>query len=459
MRDRSRRSAFWLCVLAALVAAAIGGLAGCGKRGGDHASKEAAPASYFCPMHPQIVSDRPGDCPICNMRLVPAELPPEEAEARMREEAAGNAAGGPAATGSESAPQGYSAITIDPEKQQLIGLKLNAATREPIETTIRTIGRVTPDERRIHHVHTRYEGYIDEVFADFEGKRVRAGEPLASIYSPDVLATQEEYLLAYHAFKDAVAREGEPPAYTRELLEAARRRLLLWNISPRDIEKIEREGTPIRALNVYAPISGVVTARIAFHGMKVTPEDALFDLIDLSKVWVVADVYEQEVSRVNEGAPATITLSHAPGRSWIGVVSYVYPMVEEATRTVKVRIEADNADGELRPGMFADVALSSGASAVITVPDEAVLDSGLRKIVFVHKGEGRFEPREVTTGTRSSGRYEIVHGLAEGESVAASANFLLDSESRLRAAISAAASRPSHERGAPDSGDLRHRLP
>ena len=290
-------------------------------------------------------------------------------------------------------------------------------------------------------MHTRYEGYVDEVFADFEGKRVRAGEPLASIYSPDVLATQEEYLLAYRASKEAEARDGEAPAYTRELLEASRRRLLLWQISPHDIETIEREGTPIRALNLYAPISGVVTARIAFHGMKVMPADALFDLVDLSRVWVVADVYEQDVSRVAEGTPATITLSHAPGRSWIGHVSYVYPTVEENTRTVKVRVEADNADGALRPGMFADVVLSGGARDAITIPDEAVLDSGLRKIVFVHTGEGRFEPREVTTGTRAGGRYEIVRGLAEGESVAVSANFLLDSESRLRAAISAATPR------------------
>lgn len=461
MRDRSVSSALWLCVAVALGAAgALGGLAGCGgKRDGDHASKEAAPASYFCPMHPQIVSDRQGDCPICNMRLVTAELPPEEAEARMREEAAaGGATGQSTEVGGEGAPQGYSTITINTEKQQLMGLKLVAATGEPIDATIRTVGRITPDERRIHHVHTRYEGYVEEVFADFEGKRVRAGEPLASIYSPDVLATQEEYLLAYRASKEAEARDGEAPAYTRELLDAARRRLLLWQISPHDIETIEREGTPIRALNLFAPISGVVTARIAFHGMKVMPADALFDLVDLSRVWVVADVYEQDVSRVAEGAPATITLSHAPGRSWIGHVSYVYPTVEENTRTVKVRVEADNADGALRPGMFADVVLSGGARDAITIPDEAVLDSGLRKIVFVHTGEGRFEPREVTTGTRAGGRYEIVRGLAEGESVAASANFLLDSESRLRAAISAATPRPSHDT-TPPGGDAHDRRP
>jgi multidrug efflux pump subunit AcrA (membrane-fusion protein) len=489
MRDRGVRWAHWLCVAAALGAASVfGGIAGCGGKGdGDHAGDKAAPASYFCPMHPQIVSDRQGDCPICNMRLVPAELPQEEAEAKMREEAAGAGDGQPrrilyyrspmnptqtspvpmkdemgmdyvpvysdeVAQGGGGTPQGYSAITINPEKQQLIGLKLSVATRERIDATIRTVGSITPDERRIHHVHTRYEGYIDEVFADFEGKRVRAGEPLASIYSPDVLATQEEYLLAYHAFKEAEAREGgSAPAYTRELLEAARRRLLLWNISPHDIEQIEREGTPIRALSIYAPISGVITARIAFHGMKVMPEDVLFDLVDLSRVWIVADVYEQEVSRVTEGATATITLSHAPGRIWSGRVSYVYPTVEEKTRTVKVRVEAENKDGQLRPGMFADVVLSGEARDAITVPDEAVLDSGVRKVVFVHAGEGRFEPREVTTGTRAGGRYEIVNGVAEGESVASSANFLLDSESRLRAAISAASS-PQQNNPPPSEG-------
>ncbi|MGH2570382.1 MAG: efflux RND transporter periplasmic adaptor subunit, partial [bacterium] len=277
-------------------------------------------------------------------------------------------------------------------------------------------------------------GYVEEVHADFVGKLVKKGEPLASVYSPDLLATQEEYLLALAAARDA---EG---AFAQELVDAARRRLLLWEVSPAEIETLERAGKPLETVRLYAPITGVVTARTAYHGMKVGPDDVLFDLADLSRVWVLVDVYEYELPRVSVGQEAAMTLPYWPGRTWTGRVSYVFPTVDEKARTVKVRLEVENRAGELKPGMFADVVLAGGAEVALSVPDDAVLDSGTRRIVFVHTGDGRLEPREVVTGGRADGRTKILAGLAEGDSIALGASFLLDSESRLRAAISSARS-------------------
>ena len=208
-------------------------------------------------------------------------------------------------------------------------------------------------------------------------------------------------------------------------------------ITPADIERIEKNGQPIRALPVYAPISGYVTARTAYHGMKVMPADTLFDILDLSHVWVLADVYEYELPRLSVGQRATMTLSYWPGRVWNGTVTYVYPAVDEKTRTVKVRVELDNPKGELKPEMFADVTIHGSARDVLQVPDDAILESGTRNIVFVSEGEGKLVPREVSVGDHGAGSVEIRGGLKDGDVVVLGANFLVDSESRLKAAIGA----------------------
>jgi multidrug efflux pump subunit AcrA (membrane-fusion protein) len=445
-------------------------------------------------MHPQIIKDAPGECPICGMKLVPIA---ESSSGTMEKATQAKAAGGPRkllyyrspmgtgetspvprkdsmgmdfapvysdeadAGAGQAGPEGLATVTVDARKLSLLGLKTVAVTRAPFETSIRTTGRIAPDERRIHHVHTRYEGFVEHVTADFTGKYVKKGEALAFIYSPELYATQQEYLLALRASLSlGTSRVPSASQGGRDLLDAARQRLLLWEITPADIERIEKNGEPIRAMPVYAPISGYVTGRTAYHGMKVSSADTLFDILDLSEVWVLADVYEYELPRLSLGERATMTLSYWPGRSWEGTVTYIYPAVDEKTRTIKVRAEVGNPKGELKPEMFADVTIHASPRTVLQVPDDAILESGTRNVVFVSQGEGKLVPREITVGDHGSGVVEIRGGLKEGDVVVRGANFLVDSESRLKAAISAMTSAaPAATKGAPatspDAGPKR----
>ncbi len=455
---------FLVAALAGALLPAVAFLAGCMHKGAD----TAAATKYQCPMHPQIIRDKPGECPICGMKLVPIDQNRTPAPATTATKlAAGahkvlfyrspmNAAEtspvpkkdsmgmdfvpvyDDEVQGATGGPEGLAPVTIDAAKRQLLGLKTVAVRRAPFETSIRTTGRVTADERRVHHVHTRFEAFVEHVTADFTGKYVNKGEALAYLYSPELYATQQEYLLALKASR-SLGPSGVPSVAQggRDLLDAARQRLLLWQITPADIAEIEKRGEPIRAMPVYAPISGYVTGRTAYHGMKVMPADTLFDILDLSHVWVLADVYEYELPRLSLGQRATMTLSYWPGRVWNGTVTYVYPAVDEKTRTVKVRVELDNPKGELKPEMFADVTIHGSAREVLQVPDDTILESGTRNIVFVSQGEGKLLPREVSVGDHGAGVVEIRDGLKDGDVVVRGANFLVDSESRLKAAISA----------------------
>jgi Cu(I)/Ag(I) efflux system membrane fusion protein len=415
-----------LVVALALAAGTVTVATGCTK-GESTAAKEQKIQRHQCPMHPEVVKDGPGDCPICGMKLVPVEESGKEAKASPADEGAG-APGTPV----------LAPITIDATKRQLLGLTTIEVKRAAFGTSIRTTGRVAYDERRVHHVHTRYDAYVEEIEADYTGKYVRQGDVLVKVYSPELYATQKEYLLALRAAKStagstvpSVAQGGQ------DLVAAARERLLLWDISAEDIDALEKRGEPTRTLNIYAPISGFVTGRTAYHGMKVMPADSLFDIVDLSGLWVIADVYEYELPRLALGQTATMTLSYWPGRSWTGRVTYVSPAVDEMTRTVKVRLEVANPKDELKPEMFAQVTIHGRSRNVLVVPDDVVLDSGERKVVFLSPGEGQLVPREISVGDQADGFAEVTAGLSEGDVVARGANFLVDSESRLKSALSA----------------------
>jgi Cu(I)/Ag(I) efflux system membrane fusion protein len=423
MRIRIERLAAGL----ALIALTATGTAAC------HGSKPAvaeAPAKavrYHCPMHPSYVSDKPGDCPICGMRLVPMESPAPSAAAVPEEQT------------------GRAAVTLSAERRQMLGVRSDIVRRVPLERAIRTVGRVAVDERRLHHVHTKYEAYVEHLHVDFTGKFVRKGEPLLSLYSPELVATQQEYLLAYRAQRrlggsalPQVAQSGI------DLLEAARQRLLLWDIRPADIERLEASGQARRTLDLHSPVSGYVVQKTAYHGMRVTPADALFDIADLSRLWVLADVYESDLAAVRLGMPAELSVPYLPGGSWRGSVTWVAPMVEEKTRTVKVRVEVDNRKEELKPEMFADVTLRTALGEGLVVPESAVVHAGERDLVFLDLADGRLDPRPVRLGAKVGGGVQVLAGVSEGDRVVVSANFLLDSESSLKATVAAMASAPPH---------------
>ncbi|HVN51099.1 MAG TPA: efflux RND transporter periplasmic adaptor subunit, partial [Acidimicrobiales bacterium] len=313
---------------------------------------------------------------------------------------------------------------------------------------MRTVGRVTMDERRVHHVHTKYEAYVEELYVNFVGQRVRRGEPLAALYSPELVATQQEYLLALRA-QQQLAGGGVASAEQggRDLLQAAKQRLLFWDMAPRDIEALERTGDASRTVKLYAALPGYVIAKTAVHGMRVTPSDTLFEIADLSAVWILADVYESDLADVTVGMAARVSLPYQAGRAWNGAITYIDPLLDAATRTIKVRLEVGNQDAALKPDMFVDVVLRRDLGRQLFVPESAVLRAGERRIAFLDRGDGRLEPREVALGDRVEGGYAVVSGLSDGDRVVTSANFLIDSESSLTAALSALPA-PGHLQGA-----------
>jgi RND family efflux transporter, MFP subunit len=301
---------------------------------------------------------------------------------------------------------------------------------------VRTIGRVTVDETRLVRINTKFDGYIEKLYVNVTGQQIRKGQPLFSVYSPDLLSTQQEYLLAMRAAKQSPS-----------LLVAARQRLLLWDITPAEIRQLERTGAARKSVTIVSPTNGVVLNKMAVEGARVTAGEPLFEIANLDRVWIQADVYESELQFIRLGAPATSTLSYIPGRTWTGRVTFIAPTVDPLTRTIKVRSEFDNADGALKPDMFADVVIQQPARQVVVVPESAVLQTGTRSVVFVVKPDGTFEPKEVSVGTKTDQVYEVRSGLKAGEKVVTQANFLIDSESRLKAALAQMSSPGGHQQG------------
>jgi membrane fusion protein, copper/silver efflux system len=327
-------------------------------------------------------------------------------------------------------------IKVSPERAQLLGIRSVPVGSGFTAGTVHTVGRVAIDERRREVVQTRYEGYIEKLYVDFTGKPVRKGQPLLAIYSPELVAAQKEYVVAVGA--QGRLGDSSVPGVAKggaELAEAARQRLRALGLGPEDIAALDKTGTARRTVTVVSPVSGIVVQKLSVEGMKVSPADRLYEIADLSHVWILAEVYEKDLGAVRVGAPVRVSLSTPHGGDWRGIVGFVSPTVKPDTRTVEARIDVDNHGGALKPDMFVDVSLEAASTPALTVPDTAIIPTGERTLVFVDKGDGQYEPREVALGARVAGGYEVRRGLSAGERVVVSANFLLDSESSLRAAI------------------------
>lgn len=474
-----KQAAGWALVITAL-------LAGASLYVWSRSGAKAVPAAtaktprYHCPMHPTMVSDQPGDCPICGMRMVPIEESEGEATASAGHKAHGGEQGQqPAAApgkkkliyrstmnpgevsdrpgkdsmgmdmvseevertpaGGGAEVDGRAPLKLSSQRRQLIGVRTAPVEKGPFVRTIRTVGRVTYDETRLRNVFTKVSGWVERLYANTTGQLVKQGEPLLTIYSPELVSSAQEYLLALRG-RDRLAGSELAGDSGERLVASARRRLLLFDLTPRQISALKETGEAPTTMTLHAPISGNIIARSVTQGDRIEPGTKLLDIAELSRVWVLADVYEYELPFVHVGQAARMTLSYLPGRTFEGRVTFVYPVLSEATRTVKVRLEFSNPDFTLRPEMFAQVEILADLGERLSVPESAVISTGTRDIVFVDRGEGFFEPRELKLGVRLPDRFEVLDGLVAGESVLISGNFLVDSESKLKAALAAAGS-------------------
>lgn len=329
-------------------------------------------------------------------------------------------------------------VEIPVEKQQLIGVKTARAAVRPLRKTIRTVGKVEYDESRIATVNTKIEGWIEKLHVNLTGQYVKKGAPLAEIYSPELYASQQEFLnVLKWAGKQKTGENGGQVSGmvsidTENIVNAARQRLKFWDISDAQIERIEKTGKPFRTLTLYSPVSGYVIQKPAIQGMKVMPGEKLFDVADLSSLWITAEIYQYELPFIKPGQRASISLSYLPGREFSSRIDYVYPSLSADTRTAKVRFRIAKPSRDLKPQMFTTVEIRMDLGKRLSVPDSAVLDTGTEKVLYVDMGDGQFEPRQVLTGIQAEGMVEVLKGIKAGEAVASSANFLIDSEAKLK---------------------------
>jgi RND family efflux transporter MFP subunit len=328
-------------------------------------------------------------------------------------------------------------IRISTEKVQRLGVRTEPVTLREIAQTIRAVGTMQVDERRITTVAPKFEGWIEQLHVSTTGQPVARGQPLMEIYSPDLITAQQEYLIAVRGMEAVKDGSIDIQASMQQLRASALMRLRNWDISDQELQRLEREGVMRRTVTLRSPVSGVVVEKPALKGMRFMPGEVLYQISDLSSLWLLAEVFEQDLGLVRPGQSATVTVNAYPGRVFKGTVSFFYPTVTPETRTGKVRIELANPGGLLKPAMYAMVELEAGpARKMLAVPRSAVIDSGTRRIVLVQTGEGRFEPREVRAGTLADDYVEVLDGVKEGEAVVVAANFLIDAESNLTAALS-----------------------
>ncbi len=369
---------------------------------------------YHCPMHPSVISDKPGKCSICGMDLVPIGE-------------------GATPVSMKSGVSGLAVVSIAPQARQTMGLKLGTVEKRPLNREVRTSARIVADETRQWRVSTKVDGWIERLFISYTGQEIQKGAPLLSIYSPALVSAQGEYLNALRA------REKGSAALD-PLVAAARKRLELWDISDEQIATLARTGKVEKTLTLYAPANGIVLTRDVLAGQKIAPGDPLMIIADLSTVWGDADIYQSDLANVKTGMPLTMTLPYWPGKSFDGKVIFVSPTLDPETRTLKARLEIPNPAQLLKPGMFGDARLFYPLGENLTLPASAVMFGGQRTYAFRDNGDSHLVPTEIQIGVRSGDDYELLSGLHEGDRVVVSANFLVDSESNLKAALEAMAS-------------------
>ena len=416
---------------------------------------------YQCPMHPTITSDHPGECPICGMTLVEVKGQAKAAAAAGTSERkilfyrspmdANQTSPTPRKDemgmdyvpvyadempGGKESVQGLATVTIDPSRQQLIGLQTAPVTRGSVSGSWRTVGRVEVDPTRVRKTNIKVEGYVEQLFVDFVGRPVRRGQPLFSLYSPSLLAAENEYILALQT-REALNKAGAQDNSGAALVEAARHKLELWDVPAAEIAKIESTRQASRTLTFLSPISGVVTAKNVVQGASVRAGDTPYEITDLGEVWVMADAYEGDLASVRVGMAASLTLKSYPDRMFRGSVAFIDPLLDASTRTAKVHMHFANPGELLKPEMFGDVVLEGRDRTGLRIPADAVIRAGTKDVVFLALGEGKFSPREVELGARNGSEVEVRSGLEAGQQVVTRANFLVDSESQLRASLAA----------------------
>ena len=367
-------------------------------------------AYYQDPMHPWYTSDKPGVAPDCGMDLVPVYEGEENVEG----------------------------IKIDPVTVQNIGVKIEIVEKRKLEKTIRTVGKVEYDETKVYNINTKIMGWVEKLHVDYTGKYIQKGQPLLEIYSPELVSTQEEYLQAIkYQKKMSGSSSSEAQKGSNDLIESAKRRLEYWDISEKEINELEKRGTPKKTMTIYSPVDGIVTEKMVLQGQNIMAGMELFQIADLSNVWVIADVYQYEVPWIKTGQEVELNLSYLPDKSYKGRVTYIYPFLNEESKTIKVRAEIRNTTNyDFKPGMFANVIIKSPVSFnTVAVPEQSLIRTGERTIAVISLGGGYFDPREIKTGVNASGYVQVLDGIKEGEKIVTSSQFLIDSESNLKAAI------------------------
>ena len=342
-------------------------------------------------------------------------------------------------------------VKISTDKVQKLGVKTEQVLSRKMVNTVRAVGQFQFNEQRLSTVTTKFEGYIEKLYVNTTGQPVKRGQPLMEVYSPELVSAQEEYLIAWNGRQSLSNGTSESLVGVGQLADSALKRLRNWDISDAQLQRLKKDGKATRTLTMYSPANGVVLEKTAVQGMRFMPGELLFKIADLSTVWLLADVFEQDIALVHVGQTVNITVNAYPGKELKGKIDYIYPTVTSETRTAKVRVVLANPDGILKPDMYASIQLMSGHGAsVLAAPDSAVIDSGTRQVVLVQLTEGLYEPREVKLGMRSDGYVEVAEGLSEGENVVVRANFLIDAESNLKAALGSFGEHSSHGSSLPE---------